>query len=69
MNIAVDCLKITEEKSSDNRVHVSDAMLIKATRAKAKYRALSPRLNTTAMPRRRAQSPRLSTTSVLRHKA
>ena len=63
----VGCLKITEDKSSDNRVHVSDARLIKATRPKAKHWARRPRLNTIAMLRRRAQSSRLSTTSALRH--
>jgi len=66
---SVNCLKITEDKSSDNRVLISDARLIKATRAKAKRRARSLCLNTIAMPRRIAQNPRLSTTSVLKHKA
>jgi len=37
----VDCLKITEDKSSDNKVHASDTRLIKATRAKPRSRARS----------------------------
>jgi len=66
---AVNCLRITEDKSSDKRVHASDARLIKATRTKVRCGVRCPRLNTTTMPRRRAQSPCHSTTSVLRHKA
>jgi len=65
----VNRLKVTEDKSSDNRVHASGARLIKFTRSKVKHMARSSRLNATAMPRRRAQRPCLSTTSVLRHKA
>jgi len=83
-DVHVDCLKITEDKSSDNRVHASDVRLIKATCAMTRCmaqslcpsippmprcKARSPRLNTTVMPRRRAQNPHLSTTSVLRHTA
>jgi len=52
--VIVNCLKITEDKSSDNRVNASDARLIKVTCAKAKRMARSPRLNTTTMSRRRA---------------
>ena len=37
----VDCLKITVNKSSDNKVHASDARLIKVTRAMPKHRARS----------------------------
>jgi len=67
--VTVDCLKITDDKSSDNRVHALGARIIKATRAELRRRARSPRLNTTAMPRCKNQSPSLSTTSVLRHRA
>jgi len=65
---SVDSLKITEDRSSDNRVHALDARLIKATRAEPRCRARSPCLNTTTMPRRRNQSPRLSTTSIPKHR-
>jgi len=65
----IDCLKIIEDKSSDNKIHASDVRLIKATRPKLRCRAQNPRLNITAMPRRRAQGPCLSTTLVLRHTA
>ena len=37
-SIAVNCLKITEDKSLDKRVHASDVMLIKSTRAKPRRR-------------------------------
>ena len=35
---SVDCLKITEDRSSDNRVHISDARMIKAIDAVSKRR-------------------------------
>jgi len=41
----VDCLKITEDKSSENRVYTSDARLIRATRAMSK-RGLKARVST-----------------------
>ena len=50
LNELVDYLKITEDKSSYNRVHASDARLIEATRTEPRRRARSPRLNTSAMP-------------------
>jgi len=62
------CLKITEDKSSDNRVHASNARLIKATRAMPKRRAQSMCPSTPPMLRCRARSPRLNATLVLRHK-
>ena len=34
----VDCLKITEDKSSDNRVHTSDARMIKTIDAMSRCR-------------------------------
>ena len=45
----VDCLKITEDKSSENRVQTSDTRLI---------------ISTTAAPRREGRNPRLSITAV-----
>ena len=39
----VDCLKIIEDKSSESRVYTPDTRLIRATRAKSKRGAQSPR--------------------------
>ena len=56
------CLKITEDKSSENRVYIPYERLIIATRVMPRCRAWSPRLNISTVPRREGRSPRPSCT-------
>ena len=56
----VDCLKIIEDKSSENRVYTPDARLIIATRKMPRRRAWSSRLNISTVPRREGWNPRPS---------
>jgi len=59
---SVDCLKITEDKSSENIVYTPDARLIIATCVMSRRRAWSPRLNISTVPRREGRSSRPSCT-------
>ena len=67
--IVVDCLKITEDKSSDNRVHTLDTRMIKAIDAVSRRGVRSPRLNITAVPKRGVRGPRLNIIAVPKCKA
>ena len=53
----VDCLKITEEKSSESRVHTPDARLIITTRAVPRRKGRSPRLSITVMAKTLSLKP------------
>ena len=44
VKLLVDCLKITEDKSSDNKVHTSDTRMIRAIGAVSRRRVRSSRL-------------------------
>jgi len=66
---SIDCLKITEDKSLDSRVHTSDARLIKAINATPKYRARRLHPCITTMPRHKARNPRPSITVMSRCEA
>ena len=66
---AVDCLKIAEDKSSDNRIHTSDARMIKANDAVSRCGVRNPHLDNTAVPKHGVRSPRLNITAVPKCKA
>jgi len=52
--ISVDCLKITEDKSSKSRVQTPDARLIIATSAAPRREGWNPRFKITAMTKTRS---------------
>ena len=53
--VSIDCPKITEDKSSDNRVHTSDAKMIKTIDAVSRRGARGPRLSIIAVPNHKAR--------------
>jgi len=67
--VIADCLKITEDKSSDNRVRTSDARMIRAIGAASRRGVRSPRLRHHYNSRRRARGPRLNITAILKRRA
>ena len=66
---SVGCLKITEDKSSDSRVHILDVRLIKIIDVIPRRRAWNSRLNIITMPRRRARNSRLNIIAKPRRRA
>jgi len=54
---SVDCPKITEDRSSENRVYTPDARLIIATRIMPMRRAWSPRPSISTVPRCEGWNP------------
>jgi len=57
MIVFVDCLRITEDKSSESRVYTPDARLIIATRAVPRRKGQSPNLSITVMAKTRSLKP------------
>ena len=69
MGRTVNCVKITKDKSSNNKVHTSDARLIKAIHATPRRETRNSRPSIIVVSEREAQNSRLNTTAMSRRGA